>query len=195
MSTKRKRRYVKAKVVSATIQDGRLIISDDLVKDSSGVMVKANGGDLGANHEHRIARGDIVVNNRTATVKYPGRIEAITDGAYWERVNEPAPQDEEEDRKLLRDASHKFRYIVEMARLRKRSIALYQSAQDRSGGEMSDRQEAASVKVSDVAKAIGWEHVSALIDAITFEQPLSQKQEILVIVGLRKLADFFRLAS
>ncbi len=194
---KKKRRYVKAEVIT-------------LVKDPvSGVLVVAEGGDLGANAEERQQRGEIVVTDRQissggmiiakgAYVVSPGRIDRlILDGHFDPKgvVRKGGRGGDrtsvEEARKEARDAIYWLRDIIEKSRLRKRTIGLYQAAQDRGNPiAAQERADDASDRLAKIGRSIGWIYLNALMDAIAFEQPLSMKQEKIVIEGVFKLIDY-----
>lgn len=183
-----KRRYVQAERVE--------LIRDD----KSGVMVLAQGGDLGANYKARVTAGHIVIRDREispggtvisrgAQVVIPGRIEAIILSGALDKLH----ADKQEARKMANAAAEWMRGVMERRRLRGRVVALYQPTSDRGPVEVSKAQEQAAKDLSKAGAAIGWACLSALMDAILFEDKLSQKQENLVIDGIERLVVWLKV--
>lgn len=184
----RKRRYVQAERV-------------ELIRDSkSGVMVLAQGGDLGPNYKARVAAGQIIIRDREispggtvisrgAQIVTPGRIEAIITSGRLDKLD----PSREEARKRALHAAEWMRGVMERRRLRGRVVALYQSVSDRGPVEPSKSQEIAARDLSRAGAAIGWACLSALMDALLFEEKLSQKQEDLVVEGIERLVEWLKI--
>lgn len=189
MSRKPKRHYVRAATIA-------------LVRDPvSGVLVMSQGGDLGANAKARIKAGEIEVVNREvsktglvltrgAQVKAPGRVEEVVNSGACDPEGPLSEAERAEARKRVLDAAYWLRLLLEQARTRRRTTALYQTAGDRGPAEMSDSQARARAQLTQVGRAIGWAYLSALMDAIAFEDRLSARQEALVAKALLALADW-----
>lgn len=185
-----KRRYVKS--------SSRIELTRDPV---SGVLVLAQGYDLGARARERIAAGELAVVDREVTrggvvisrgayVRVPGRVDAIVaSGAF----DPPSPASDEavfEARKAALDASDLVRMFMEQAKVRPRTTGVYQASSDRGVKELTDSQVRAREWLKEIARRIGWAHYSALMDAIMFEDPLSSRQEALVTEAVRRVASW-----
>jgi hypothetical protein len=186
---KSKRRYVQAARI-------------ELTRDTkTGVLVAMTGDDLGANHSVREERGEVVVRAREvsrggtvvargAEVVSPGRMEALVVSGALDGLHPSRP----EARRMAIEAAEWVRDLTERRRLRKRVVALYQPATPQGQNDVSKAEERAAADMSRAGAAVGWPQLWAMIDAITFEEPLSRRSEELVIEGISRLVIWLKMS-